>query len=89
MYCRLLSDALNEGGFTIQEVLEHSVGRDWTQDTVKELLWRAIQIPMTDKKSTTELDRDEVGEIYETLNRHTSDIFGIGIPFPEKGNINQ
>jgi hypothetical protein len=84
VYCRLLADAFTDAGYSIQVVLEKGVERDWTQSAAKELLWKPIMAAMTDKQSTTQLDSSEVSKIYETLNRHTSNIFGIGIQFPSR-----
>jgi len=84
VYMRLLSEALNDGGWTIQQVLAQAVDRDWDLISAKNNLWRPIQVAMFDKESTTQLDRDEVVKVYEILNRHTSNIFGIGMNFPNR-----
>ncbi len=82
VYCRLLSDGLTDAGYSIQEVLSQAVARDWNQEAVKELLFKPIMEAMTGKTSTEKLTSSEVSEVYEVLNRHTSDKFGVGMEFP-------
>ena len=83
VYCSLLAQALDDGGFSIETVLAQSaVDRNWTQAGVKDLLFKPIMQAMTGKTSTTKLEPKEVSEIYEVLNRHTSNLFGVGIQFP-------
>ena len=88
-YFTLLSDELNAGGYSVQQVLAQAVDREWTQATVKDNLWRPIQVAMTNKSSTAELEGSELAEIYEVLNRHTSSLFGVGVLFPndEPSNV--
>lgn len=59
----------------------------WSAETVKDLLWRPIQIAMFNKESTTELDTHEVSEVHAVLNRHLSEKFGISVPFPSRDEI--
>lgn len=81
-YYALLSVALNEAGLDVQKTLRHDVEIPWNETLVKELIWRPVQEAMTDKYSTTELDRVEPSQIYEVLNRHLSEKFGIHVPWP-------
>lgn len=85
LYCKLLADALNDGGFDMKAVLEvKTVDVPWSQDMVKEVLWRGIQIPMLDKASTTELETDEVDRVYKVLDRHIAQNFGVHVEFPDR-----
>lgn len=54
----------------------------WNKILVKELLWRPVMQAMTEKFSTTELDRMEIDQIYEVLNKHFGEKLGIHVPFP-------
>jgi len=84
-YCELLADALNDAGYEMKAVLEvMEVDIPWNRDRVKEVLWRKIQIPMTEKESTTKLTTTEVNDIYEVLDRHISSHFGVHVPFPSE-----
>ena len=67
----------------MKAVLEvKTVDVPWSQDMVKEVLWRGIQIPMLDKASTTELETDEVDRVYKVLDRHIAQNFGVSVAFP-------
>lgn len=85
MYFKAVAKALNESGYGVKkfyaEVKKTEI--DFTDSLVKELLWKPIQMSMTEKMSTTEVDTDEVGHIYENLNRVLSEI-GIHVTFPSK-----
>jgi len=79
-----LAKELNEKGLTVQEVLAKTVELDWNPKRIKEDLWRPIQIALTNKVSTTDLDKtSEIDEIYETLNRFMAQ-WGIHVPFPSE-----
>lgn len=82
LYCELLAEELNMAGLDMREVLKPSVDINWTSESVKEYLWRPIQKAMYQKQSTTELETAEVSRVYEVLNRHLGEKFGIHTPFP-------
>lgn len=84
-YCELLADALNDAGYEMKAVLAvKQVDVPWSPERVKECLWRPIQEAMTGKRSTTQLDRLEPGQVYEVLNRHMAQHFGISVPWPSE-----
>jgi len=57
---------------------------EWTCATVKEHLWRPVQMSVVGKESTAEAERKEYSTIYDNLNRFTSEAFKIGLAWPEK-----
>lgn len=78
-----LAQELNNAGYCVQVVLKEKIDLDWDSDKVKELLWRPAQIAITKKKSTTKLDKtSDINKIYEHLNRHIGQKFGLHVPFP-------
>lgn len=87
VYCRELAKALNDAGLDQRSVLaamSEGVEIPWRQESIKDVLWRRVQTAQTGKQSTTQLSRQEVGQIYEIVNRWTSDTFGVGVPWPER-----
>lgn len=82
LYFTKLAQALNDAGYTVQKTLRHDVDLPWSAVSVKELLWKPIQQAMTDKRSTTELDRVEPSQIYEVLNLHLGEKLHLHVPFP-------
>lgn len=87
VFCRELGNALNDAGYETKAVMAvKQVDVPWTQSTVKDLLWRPIQVAMLQKSSTTELDTPEVSKVYEVLNRHIASNFGVSVPFPSVEN---
>ncbi len=86
LYFQLLADALNDAGLDMKKVLKPGVDISWTMGSVKEYLWRPIQKFLLRKSSTTKLKTDEIDRVYDHLNRHLGEKFGLeNIPFP---NIN-
>ena len=77
------AEALDAAGYDVTHTLKQGVDIPWNPVLVKELLWKPVQLPMTEKISTAELDRVEIGHIYEVLNRHLGQKLGIHVPFPE------
>ena len=87
VYFRELANTLNDAGYDMKKVFEVKVADvPWSQELVKEALWRNLQETMTGKHSTTDLETEEVSEVYEVLNRHISQNFGISVPFPSYFN---
>jgi len=86
LYFTQLARELNEAGYTVKKVMEiKKVDIDWNEKLVKELLWKPIQEAITGKKSTTDLDKSgEIDVTYEHMNRLTSEVFHIHVPFPKK-----
>lgn len=79
---KLLADELNEAGLDMRKTLKPSVEIPWTGDSVKEYLWRPIQQAQLNKKSTTELTTKEIDAVFDTINRHIGEKFGLFVPFP-------
>lgn len=83
VYFKLVSDALNDAGLTVQETLKHQMDVDWNESRVKELIWKQAQKKILGKKSTTELSKtQEIDEVYETINRWLASMEVESIPFP-------
>lgn len=83
-YCSLLSESFNDAGLDMQAVLSEGASIPWSEDKVKDDIWRKVQIALTGKKSTTDLLKEEVSQVYEVVNRHIASTFGIFVPFPSK-----
>lgn len=85
LYFTQLAEALNDGGFTVQIVLKQKTDIDWNLDLVKNLLWRTAQQVILHKNSTTELNKQkDIDMVYEHLNRHISEKWGVHVPFPSE-----
>ena len=83
LYFRMIADELNAGGLNVQLVLKQKMDIDWTPELVKEALWRPAQKVIVQKASTRLLKKaEEIDKIYEHLNRHLGEKFGIYVPFP-------
>ena len=75
-----LADALNDAGMDMRKTLRNDIDIPWTPASVKEHLWRPIQIAMTDKQSTTEITTVEPTDIHAVLSRHLGERLGIQCP---------
>ncbi|MBO00998.1 MAG: hypothetical protein CL438_10105 [Acidimicrobiaceae bacterium] len=85
VYLRELALTLNEKGLDCSMVLKDGVTAiKWTDHLVKEHIWRVVQEAQTEKKSTRDLDRSELSMIYDIINRHLGEKFGVHVPFPER-----
>ena len=83
-YLQMLSDALNDAGLDVQHTLSKPIELPWNEHLAKELLWRQVQVACTGKESTTELDKFEVTEIYQIIDRHLAQTHGISVAFPSQ-----
>jgi len=82
LYFTHLANRLNEAGLDMKAVLKPEIDIPWTPQTIKEYLWRPIQKIQVNKTSTTTLERKEIDEIFNTLNRYLGQKFNIYEPFP-------
>lgn len=95
LYCRKVSEQLNNDGIDMYEYIEilkqKGIKLRWTQELVKDKMWRVIQKSQVGKKSTTELTTAEVNQVYEPMARFLAERFHINVEFPSeetKGDIN-
>jgi len=86
VYCRMLAKELNAAGLDMRAVIKQDIAIDWSEETVKENLWKPIQKALTKESSTSNVNTKDYVIIYETLNRHLSEKFGISVPWPVKVN---
>ena len=83
-YLSLLSEALNDAGYDMKQVLKNDIDIPWTMENAKEHLWRPIQKSVIGKDSTTKANTSEYSEIHNVLSRHLSEKLGVYIPWPNK-----
>lgn len=82
----LLANSLNDAGYDAREVLEPEVEIPITDKIVKNQMLKKIAKAMYDKDSTTELTTIELSECCKVLSKHTSEVFGVYVPFPSYHN---
>lgn len=88
LYLTMVAHELQNQGQTLQDVVKkiNKVEIMPTKDNLKEVVWREIQKVMTGKESTTFLDKHEVTEIYDVMNKWLGQHFEIHIPWPDDGD---
>lgn len=79
---QLLANALNEAGLDMRKTLKPTIEIPWSGAGVKEYLWRPIQKAQLNKDSTTTLTTVEIDAVFDTLNKHLGQTFGLHVPFP-------
>jgi len=84
LWCELLAETFNAAGLDMRQVLRHDIQIPWSKTSVKEHIWRPVQETITGHESTTDPETDEYVLIYETLNRHLSEKFGITVSWPSR-----
>ncbi len=84
LFCKMLAQALNDAGLDMKRVINKEVDIPWNADSAKNFLWRPIQKAVTGLDSTTKPEASQYSAIYEVLNRHLTQKFGISVPFPER-----
>lgn len=67
---RRLSKRLNDSGFDITHPLNNEIGIPWSEESVKELLFKPVMKSMFNKISTKKLTSEELTKLVDvTLNR--------------------
>ena len=84
-----LADALNAAGYDMKKTLKPGIDIPWDKDRVKQFIWHPVQEAMTGKKSTTEMNTVDPSEIYEVINRHMGEKFGVHVPWPSRESFTQ
>lgn len=81
-YFSMLAEDLNDAGLDMRKTLKPEIEMPWTQENIKNLMFKPIIQAMFGVDSTTDLDTKQISEAYEVLNRHTQSKLGIGILWP-------
>lgn len=77
----------------IQDAKEDILGSqdlelEWTMQTVKDIIWRNIQLAIfKDKTSTTELSSEEVTQVYKAVDRYLVGIGVESVDFPSEESL--
>lgn len=78
----LFAQNLNDNGLDMKKTLKPTVDIPWSAAGVKEYLWRPVQKAQLNKDSTTQLTTKEIDMVFDTLNKHMGEKFGLHVPFP-------
>lgn len=81
-YFGLLAGELNGAGLDMRKFLKPGIEIPWNAGTIKNNVWRPVQIIVTGKESTTQLKTDEPSKVYNVISRHISQEHGIYVPWP-------
>lgn len=84
VYCRMLSEALNDAGYDMKKTLKQEAEIPWTTELVKQYLWKPVQEAVTGKDSTSTAGTEDYDKVHQVLSKHLSEKFNVYIPFPAK-----
>jgi hypothetical protein len=84
VYCRMLSEALNDAGYDMKKTLKQEVEIPWTTELVKQYLWKPVQEAVTGADSTSTAGTEDYDKVHQVLSKHLSEKFNVYIPFPAK-----
>lgn len=82
LWFREIAEKLNDGGFTVQEVITMPIS--FTEQWVKEYMFLRIAKVMFDKSKSSLLTKKETSQCIEELNRALADRFALHVPFPNE-----
>ena len=81
LYCKQVADAMNDAGHSVQTAFTAEVAI--SHENIKEHMFKVVMHSLyPDKTSTTELETDEVTNVYENMNRITAERYGVSMVFP-------
>lgn len=80
----MLAEDLNDAGLDMKKVLKPEIEIPWTQENIKNLMFKPIIKAMFGVDSTKDLDTKQISEAYEVLNRHTASKLGISVAWPHE-----
>ena len=77
-----LAKELNDHGLDMRKTLKPTIDIPWSGATVKEFLWKPVMKAQLNKESTTEMTTKEIDQVFDTINRHIGEKFGLHLDFP-------
>ena len=81
VYCREVAKEMNDAGHSVQETFSAPVSL--SQENIKQGMFKVVMKALyPDKTSTTDLETNEVTNVYENMNRITAERYGISMEFP-------
>jgi len=87
IYCREMANLLNDSGQSLQSVC--TVPIYITQENFKENIVKPVMKALYPaKKSTTELNTQQISVLYEQVNLFMGEKFGVSMQFPSYFNEN-
>lgn len=81
-YFELLAQEFSDHGLDMKKVLKPEIDIPWNKDTVCEFLFKPIMKAQLGKESTTELTTKEIDQIFDVINKHLGQQFGLHVDFP-------
>jgi len=85
VYCRLVAEALNESGISYEGLFKQGYRVPWNQQTVKENIWRPVQIAVLGVESTTKPKTHQYPKVFDHINGKLAE-HGIHVEWPVKRN---
>ena len=80
-FCSMLAQAMNEAGFDFRVFIKEGYPVPFTEELVKEYIWKPIQKAVTGHESTTKPEPKQYSEVYDVLNVKLAD-HGLYVPWP-------
>ncbi|NRA49218.1 MAG: hypothetical protein HRU12_08790 [Phaeodactylibacter sp.] len=89
VYCSMLADMLNDKGCYMAASLKRLKNDPyfdvpWTQDEVKDRLYRPTMAHMFKVESTTQLEPDQPSKVADVLNNKLIEMFDVSAPWPDR-----
>lgn len=87
VFCRQCAAKCVEGGLDLRTLISRTRSDTMipvSQQLFKDVVFKGIQTAMLGKISTTKLSTAEVGQVYNVINKFTSERLGFSIPWPSK-----
>lgn len=91
-FCDMVAKTLSEKGVTLQALIEsmrNGAELEVTKENVKYQMWQTMQEALFGSKSMGKLERDQVSQIYDHINRFLINSHDVSVPFPSKEMISE
>jgi hypothetical protein len=86
-----IANACNDSGHEMEvssPMLSNSITVQWTKESIKEYIWRPVQVSMyPDTHSTEDLKTIELMKVTEQLQHFLVRDFGLNIDFPSRDDM--
>lgn len=91
-YCTMVAEALKNKGVTLAVLLESmkkGAEVEVTKENVKYQMWAPLQKALFAEQSMRRLEKQQVTQIYDHINRFLVNEHSISVPFPSKDLVDE
>ena len=87
-YWRMFAQDMTDAGYTdLRDFLTKPFEIPILKDTVEHMIWKRVQLALTGKEHSSDLEPHEVNLVYQHVSHYLSERHDLSTPFPSKEGL--